>query len=176
MANITFDDFIDQQIAPTDEPEVDWDKERQEWQQNLSQFYELVRAFMGKYIDQGKVRVRRGTKELHEEFIGRYAVETMTLEIGLNKIEFDPVGTNVIGAKGRVDMCSARGTVKFVLVSEDAAEIGGPRIIERAEPVSEPIEPLKHWAWKIATPPPRVRCLELCEESFQDAIMEVLNA
>ena len=176
MANLTFDDFIDQQTAPTDEPEVDWDKERREWQQYLCQFYELVRTFMGKYIDQGKVRVRQGTKELHEEFIGTYTVDTMALEIGLNKIEFDPVGTNVIGAKGRVDMRSARGTVKFVLVSEDATEIGWPRIIEGAELVAEPIEPVKNWAWKIATRPPRVRCLELCEESFQDSIMEVLNA
>ncbi len=122
------------------------------------------------------MRVRQGTKELHEEFIGRYAVETMTLDIGLNKIEFDPVGTNVIGAKGRVDVRSAKGTVKFVLVSEDATQIGWPRIVEGAEPVSEPIKPVKNWAWKTATQPPKVRCLELCEESFQDAIMEVLNA
>ncbi len=28
--------FIDQQTAPTDEPEVDWNKERQEWQQTYA--------------------------------------------------------------------------------------------------------------------------------------------
>ena len=176
MANDTFDNFIDQQTAPTDEPKVDWDQKRQEWQQYLCQFYELVGTFMRKYIDQGKVHVQQGTKELHEEFIGTYTVKTIALKIGPNRIEFDPVGTNLIGAKGRVDMRSARGTVKFVLVSEDATEIGWRfRIVEGAEPVSESIEPVKNWEWKIATPPPKVRCLELCEESFQDAIMEVIN-
>ena len=178
VANVTFDDFIDQQTAPTDEPEVDWDQKRREWLQYLGQFYERVETFMCQYIDQGSVRVERdGTKELYEEFIGRYTAKTMALEIGRNRIEFDPVGTNLIGAKGRVDMRSAKGTVKFVLVPEDATEIGWRTriILEGDEPESEPVEPVKNWVWKIATPPPRVECIELCKESFQDAIMEVVN-
>ena len=100
----------------------------------------------------------------------------MALHIGASKIVFDPVGTNLIGAKGRVDMQSAKGTVKFVLVPEDAENIGWrTRTFEGPDPIPEPVEPVENWTWKIATPPPRVRLLELCKDSFQDAVMEVVN-
>ena len=178
MANTTFDAFIEQQTAPPPAaPEVDWDQHREEWLQHLDQFYKLVEEFMHEYVDQGKVRLQRGVKELHEEFIGNYSAATMTLDIGPNRIVFDPVGTNLIGAKGRVDMRSDKGTVKFVLVPADDAAIGSMTsiVVVGADPVPEPVKPVENWTWKIATSPPRVLCVELCKDSFQDAIMEVVN-
>lgn len=177
MADTTFSDFIEQQTAPpVDEPEVDWDEKREEWLQHLEQFYQLVEGFMREYLDQGKVRLQRGTKKLNEEYIGDYSVDTIAMDIGANRIIFDPIGTNLIGAKGRVDMQSAKGTVKFVLVPEDATQTGWRnRTFEGPEPIPEPVEPARNWAWKIATPPPKVRCVPLCKDSFQDAVMEVVN-
>ena len=178
MANTAFREFIEQQTAPpAAEPEVDWDQQREEWLQYLDQFYKLIEGYMREYVDQGKVRLQRGTKTLHEEFIGDYSADTMALDIGTNKIVFDPIGTNLIGAKGRVDMQSAKGSVKFVLVPADATAMSWRfRVTEGLEPApKEPVAPVENWAWKIATPPPRVRCLELCKDSFQDAIMEVVN-
>lgn len=175
MADTTFRDFIDQQTAiPT--TTVDWNQQREEWLHHLGQFYHLVEEFICEYVEQGKVRLQRGTKDLREEFIGNYSVDTLTLHIGPNEIDFDPIGTNLIGARGRVDMCSARGTVKFVLVPEDATTtVPRVRVVEGAEPVQEPVAPGQNWTWKIATPPPEVRCVELCKDSFQDAVMEVVN-
>lgn len=161
---------------------MDWDQKRQEWLQHLDQFYKLVEEFMREYVDEDKVRLQRGTKNLHEEFIGDYSVDTMTLDIGPNRLKFDPAGTNLIGAKGRVDMRSAKGTVKFVLVPADATTIGWRSRIDEdgADPAPESDEPVDwkrvdSWEWKIATSPPRVRLMELCKDSFQDAIMEVVN-
>ena len=113
VANSDFSAFIEQQTAPPAAgQEVDWEQEREEWLQYLGQFYALVEEFMGEYVNQNKVRLRRGSKTLNEEFIGAYSVDTMTLDIGPNSVIFDPVGTNLIGAKGRVDMRGAKGTVK----------------------------------------------------------------
>lgn len=117
MANTAFREFIEQQTAPpAADSVVDWQQRRDEWLQHLDRFYKLVEAYMREYVDQGKVRLQRSTKKLHEEFIGDYSADTMALHIGANKIVFDPAGTNLIGAKGRVDLQSAKGTVKFVLV------------------------------------------------------------
>ena len=175
MADTTFRDFIEQQTAPAT-IEVDWGQRHEKWLQDLAQFYKLVQEFMCEYVEQGKVRLQRGTKDLREEFIGNYSVETLTLHIGPNEIDFDPIGTNLIGARGRVDMCSARGTVKFVLVPEDATTtVPRFRVVEGANPVPEPVVPEPNWTWKIATPPPEVRCVDLCKDSFQDAVMEVVN-
>ena len=178
MADTVFGTFIEQQTAPPDpDLEVDWDQQRQEWLQHLDRFYGLVEEYLREYVDQGKVRLQRGTKKLHEEFIGDYSVATMALDIGTNRIVFDPVGTNLIGAKGRVDMQSAKGTVKFVLVPADATAIGWRSriVVEGSDPGPEPVEPVADWTWKIATSSPSGRCVELCKDSFQDAIMEVVN-
>ena len=174
---MTFSEFIAQQTAPTIvNAEVDWDQQREEWLRQLEQFYKLVEEFMREYLDQDKVRLRRGTKKLNEECVGDYSVETIALDIGANRIIFDPIGTNLIGARGRVDMQSAKGTVKFVLVPADATGVGWrTHTFDGPEPIPEPFEPVENWTWKIATPPPRVRCVELCKDSFQDAIMEVVN-
>lgn len=177
MGNTAFDDFIDQQTAKSDGPEIDWDKARREWVQHLDEFYETVEGFLHKYIEADKIRIQHGTKRLHEEYIGSYEVATLAVKIGANVIEFDPVGTNLISAKGRVDMKGARGSVKFVLVPQDVSEFGFKvrDFPNDGESQAETRKPVARWAWKIATHPPRVRCVELREESFQDAIMEVVN-
>ena len=179
VANSDFSAFIEQQTAPPAAGrEIDWEQKREEWLQYLGQFYAQVKEFMGEYVNQNKVRLRCGSKTLNEEFIGEYTVDTMTLDIGPNSVIFDPVGTNLIGAKGRVDMRGAKGTVKFVLVPEDTTAIGWQfRVVVGADPAPEPdpVEPVDRWKWKIATPPPKVRCVELCRDSFQDAVMEVVN-
>lgn len=177
MANSDFNTFIDEQTAPpVAEQEVDWEQQREEWLQYLDQFYGLVEEFMGEYVNRGKVGLRRSSKTLNEEFIGEYSAATMAMDIGRNSIVFDPVGTNLIGVKGRVDMQGAKGVVKFVLVPEGTTVVGWKaRIVVGADPVPEPVEPVERWEWKIATPPPKVRCVELCRDSFQDAVMEVVK-
>lgn len=177
MVNTAFDDFIDRQTADPGDLAIDWDGRRQEWMRHLAEFYETVRTYLHKYVVKGKVRLRHGMKQLHEEHIGSYEARTLAVEIGANTVHFDPVGTNLIGAKGRVDMRGTEGTVKFVLVPDDASGSGfDVRVPEKGEaPPPDERKPTEHWTWKIATPPPGVRCVELREESFQDAIMEVVN-
>ena len=179
MANSDFNAFIEEQTAPpTGEPDVDWEQEREEWLRYLDQFYRLVEEFMGEYVNRGKVGLRRSSKTLNEEFIGEYSATAMAMDIGRNSVIFDPVGTNLIGAKGRVDMRGAKGVVKFVLVPEDATTMGWQvHVTVGANPVPDlkPVKPVGKWEWKIATQPPKVRCVELCRDSFQDAVMEVVN-
>ena len=181
MPNAIFDAFIERQTAPISAPEtppIDWDQERREWVRHLDDFYNSVQQFLRVYIAQGKVKLHTGKKRIHEEYIGKYEVKTLTLEIGSNKLYFDPIGTNLIAAKGRVDMRGARGTVRFVLEPEDAT---GPWLkgyihAEGEEPpVPEQSRAVDSWVWRIATPPPKVDTVDLCEESFQNAVMEVVN-
>lgn len=179
MTHTTFDEFIAEQTAKSDESGIDRDKEIKEWEQQLDRFYNAVEAFLHSYIEEGKVRLHYGKKQLHEELLGNYQVKSLVIEIGSNRICLDPVGMFLIGAKGRVDMIGSYGTVKFVLVPQDSSE---PKISvkirsEKEDPPPEDhLNPIAQWDWKIATPPPNIKYVELREESFKDAIMEVLNA
>ena len=174
--NISFDDFVNQQIAK-EEPPIDWIQVRDDWMKHLDEFYQLAEGFLQKYIDQGKVRITTATKQITEEHIGSYDVKSLEVQIGTVKVRLDPIGTLIVGAKGRVDMHGPYGTVKFVLVSKT---VSSPtiRVILRdssSETKDEPEPIVEEWAWKRRTPPPNIKYIELEEESFLSAIMEVAN-
>ena len=176
MTNMSFDEFVNEQIDKK-EPSIDWTRIRDDWKEHLDEFYQLAEGFLQKYLDQGKVQITRVTKQINEEYIGNYDVESLEVQIGTIKICFDPIGTRILGAKGRVDMLGPHGTVKFVFVSE-AASSPAIRVIQgtSSEVMDEPKDGVDEWAWKIRTRPPNVKYIELEEESFLSAIMEVANA
>ena len=176
MTNKSFDDFINREASK--KAEIDWKAKLDEWKKHLSEFHDKVEKFLKPYIESGKLDLTRRTVNWHEEYIGSYQVEALDILLGDTKITFTPIGTNLIGVEGRVDMTGSRGTVKFVLVQKD---LSGPKINiqirTQSKEVSpeEKIEPIIEWEWKISTPPPRINYMELGEESFQAALMEVVN-
>lgn len=178
MINQSFDQFINQQTEASQKNEVDWATELGDWKRHLSDFYEKVNMFLKSYIVSGKVTLKKRAVELYEECIGSYTVDALDIVLGETKIILMPVGTNLIGAKGRVDMKGPRGTVKFVLVSK-ALSVPKINIQIRTsgeeQPAQEEINPFTVWEWKISTPPPRINYIELEEESFKTALMEVVN-
>ena len=117
----SFDDFVDRQnkIAEA-EQSVDWTKELDEWRDYLRQFKDCIVEFLQEHIEQDKVQLEYKAKYITEENIGSYEVHTITIVIGKTKIELEPIGTLLIGAKGRVDMKGPKGSVKIVLVPKDA--------------------------------------------------------
>ncbi|MBM4023834.1 MAG: hypothetical protein FJ280_00280 [Planctomycetes bacterium] len=59
-----------------------------------------------KWIEGTDLEVSRGTMELDEEALGRYAAPTLTIQDAQGKKVADllPVGAQIIGAEGRVDI------------------------------------------------------------------------
>ena len=176
MTDMSFDDFVNQEIAKK-ESSIDWDQIRDDWKKHLDEFYKLAEGFLGEYVDQDKVRITRATKEINEEYIGSYDVESLEVQIGTTKVTIDPIGSRILGVKGRVDMRGPHGTVKFVLVPKKASSTT-IRVIQGAstEVKNEPEPDIEDLAWKILTPPPNIKYIELEKESFLSTIMEVANA
>ena len=175
----SFDDFVNQQhtMAGDTERSVDWPRQLDEWKRFLEQFNDLVKEFLREYIEQGKMRIEYVAKQIHEQYIGRYEVQAISIVIGNNKVYLDPIGTNLIAAKGRVDMNGPSGTVRFVLVPKDSnAPAIRVRIHDGVGPIHDEVpQEVTEWTWKISTPPPQIRYIELEEELFRDAVMEVVN-
>ena len=175
MAN-TFDDFVNRENQMATNP-IDWDKELKEWLDYLDQFKDSIADYLSEYIDQNKVTLEFVTKRIDEQEIGSYEVDIITIIIGNTRVRLEPIGTLLIGAKGRVDMRGPKGTVKFVLVPKDATgasirvQVVSGDAKKKETKENETIE----WVWKISTPPPRIAYTELQKESFLTAIMEVVN-
>jgi hypothetical protein len=102
----------------------------------------------------------------------------MILKIGPQEITMTPVGTLLIGAKGRVDVVGPAGRARFVLVDREAS---GPKVkvtVSIGQSKARQVEPSPReteWAWKIATNPPTIQYIELTQDSLFQAILEVAN-
>jgi hypothetical protein len=107
---------------------------------------------------------------------GRFAFASRDKDVVL-----DPVGTNLIGAKGRVDMIGDAGASQIRPGRQKAGRGPGVSVAIKTQDEQRQVEEEKEpddveWAWKIATPPPRIKYIEVNAESFFDALMEVINA
>jgi hypothetical protein len=178
--NSDFDAFVKrEQTAAAEGERVDWGKERDEWLGHLTELYEQTESFLAQYIETGQIKVNYRDIELNEENIGSYRARQMILKIGRQEITMTPVGTLLIGAKGRVEVVGPAGRTRLLLVNSEAS---GPTIKVtvsmggKPEPpaVEAPPKQIK-WAWKIATSPPTIRYIELTQDSLFQALMEVAN-
>jgi hypothetical protein len=181
IKNKTFDEFVSrQQETDLETASIDWEKERDEWLTHLRRLYTMVESFLSKYIPSGQIRLEYRSIDLNEERIGSYSAEQMILRIGRQEVDLVPIGTLLIGSKGRVDVIGPAGKAEILLVDHKAPSprslikvtvgVGGKLPVAPSKPTSE-IE----WEWRIVTRPPERRFIEITQESLFQLIMEVAN-
>jgi len=176
---VDFGEFVkSQQTASAKGELVDWAKEREDWLGHLQELYDQTESFLAEYTKTGEIKLHYRDIELNEENIGSYSARQMILKIGRQEITMTPVGTLLIGAKGRVDVVGPAGRTRLVLVNS-AAPAPTIRVnvsigkIEHPAVAAAPKE--IRWAWKIASSPPAIQYIELTQESLFQALMEVAN-
>jgi hypothetical protein len=182
MARTDFDKFVQRKKA---EEEIvsafDPKQQLNEWFQYLDALYDKAREFLSSYIQGGTARIEFREIDLNEEFSGPYTVRQLFIHIGSSTITLRPIGTMLIGSKGRVDVHGPRGTVRLVLINKDvthARQLIRVRISVPGDPPPPPEAKSDQieWVWKIATPPPEMSFTDLNENSFFDMILSVADA
>ena len=181
MHNRDFDEFVRRQQQPP--PEIaatDWEKECDEWIQHLKELYTLIDSFLAKYVSSRQIQREYRTIELSEEYIGSYKVQEMVLKVGRQTLHLEPIGTVLIGSKGRVDLVGPAGKTQLLLVDSNAKR---PSDLIRVEvgtggktpaKIDKPAKQIK-WEWRIATRAPERQFVELSQEAFFQLIMELAN-
>jgi hypothetical protein len=176
-----FDEFVKrQQEAASGIASMDWDGERKEWLDYLDKLYKKIESLLHKYISSGQIQLGYSPVELNEENIGSYAAKQMVLKIGPKSVVLEPIGTLLIGSKGRVDIIGPAGRAQILLVDSRAS---GPRSLVHVRVgvggkiPNPPIESRREidWAWKIVTRPPERSFIEITQQSLFQLIMEVAN-
>lgn len=181
MSKRDFDAFINQVNQKTDEQKIDWDRTRDEWLNYLSGFYKTIEGFLEEYKKAGKLSYDYSKKEIFEEYIGSYTVDVMNIRLGEHKVKLEPIGTNLIGAHGRVDLIGANGKVKIGLVNKNYSDTFSIKVSilgeDKEESKTQEIKKAEEieLEWKIATPPPKIKYIELNQEVFFDAMLEVVG-
>ena len=178
MSRQQFEEYIAARAEAPAESAIDWDARRDEWLRRLDEFYGRVEGYLQPYVERGAVCMDFAQRPMREEHVGAYDARALEIRIGPDTICLDPIGTELIGAWGRVDMVGPKGSARFVLVPETLSE---PKveawILQDGEtPPPERELEIDETTWKIATPPPRVLYEEFNDDSFFSAMMEVLDA
>ena len=160
--------------------EIDWTKKKEDWLANLNKLYKEIESWLND-LEQDAVSIKYIDKEINEEHIGVYTARKMILRIADEQVVFDPVGTLLIGAAGRVDMTGKNGQVKFILVPASSTGVQIKVQIKQGGKSEKEIQKSKEdngqeeMVWKIATPPPSIKYIELDADSFSDALLEVIG-
>lgn len=173
-----FKQFVDQKIAEASADPVNWKQEKDDWLCRLMELHTQIATWLAPYIQNHSVKIGKEMVSLVEENIGSYHAPMMTITIGKNQINLEPIGTLLVGARGRVDMKGPKGIARLVLVPKESS---GPSVrVEVILPGQTPspkteLPPVSKWVWKFASTPPRITYTELNEESFLEALMGVAN-
>ncbi len=181
-------------LAHKEREEREWehpDREavKVEWLGYVRQFYDRVlNEWLSELIAAEKVAYEFQSMTLNEEHLGVYQIDTLVLRLADQEVAIEPIGRMVLGVRGRIDMEGVAGKVTFVLVDRDAknkgtaikANIQNIKDADLIEHLSadvktseQPLQP--ELAWKISPPPPSKHLIDLNEDTFSDALLEVLH-
>jgi hypothetical protein len=162
-----------------------WNSQKKEWLSYLSELYKTFEDALKDFTVKGEVSISYDEITITEDFIGSYNVRRMTIDILGHKIVLTPLGTNLIAAKGRVDMTDRRGksnTVRIALVDSlkrgllDHIQV---RILPEGEIPKETERPEREpiiWQWKFVTPPPEGLYIPVNKDTIYTTIMDMVNA
>jgi hypothetical protein len=180
MGTHSFDDFVKRQQESG--RAFDWVKEKDEWLRQLDVLYNSVSDYLHPYVEEGEIKIAYRDATLTEEDVGAYPVKELTITIGRSQVQLEPIGTRILGAKGRVDVTGPRGRLQLLLVDKKAKStndlirftvtIGdGPSQTAPSDASNEPVE----FVWKFLMPPPQRQLLALNKDLFLQFLMEIVN-
>jgi hypothetical protein len=177
-----FDNFLKKEEEKK-KPPVDWNAKKKEWFQHLNKLYADIQEWLNDYIKNERIKLEFSDFDIYEETLGKYTVQELKIYIGNNLAQLTPIGTVLIGTKGRVDLSGPLGTIKLILTDRDATK---PNISFRMvlsdeeekkyEEVQKLVPKKKlDWVWKISSNPPNIHYTELNEDTFYDCLIRVIN-
>jgi len=178
----SFDDFVRrQQESAAEAKNIDWNEEKEEWLAYLGALFKKIEALLSEYVSSGRIQREYKFVRLNEQHIGSHMTKKMLLRIGPQQVELIPIGTLLIGAKGRVDVVGPAGKAELLLVDKKR-DSWRPRALVKVgsggKSQSVPSEPPQkiEWEWRIVTRPPERRLMEITQDNLFQLIMEVANA
>ncbi len=174
MSKKDFEHLLSKHESKEKEDPINWEQQKQEWLSFINQFYTYLETWFEPYKTNGKLSYEYRPYSLTEENIGTYETRTMYVKFAGQDLKIEPIGTLLIGTKGRIDLEGARGRIQFILADRQSKE---PNIrVSIGEPIKNDNPKKIDWTWKIALRDARkIAYEEFNEDNFFDALMEVVN-
>jgi hypothetical protein len=151
MAANRLKEFFREKKAKAGPGDIDWQARKDAWVKAIGELYKTIREeYLAAAVADGMVKISVESKEIMEDYIGRYKVPVLVLQVGQEKAQFFPKGTNIVGATGRIDLVGDMGEVTIVQQVSD------------------------RWA-VVASRTPTLKIIPLDEESLLEALKSVMR-
>jgi hypothetical protein len=121
MATLT--EFLRKQKA-ADHPERRTQRQKA-WLSTLDKLFQKVQSWLAEAEREKLIKVRVEKVSHTEESLGTFEVPRLTLTVDHKKIVLKPIGATIIGADGRVDMVSTKGTYLFLYFADQNKWVHG---------------------------------------------------
>jgi hypothetical protein len=179
-----FDQLVQKETQAVTDPAgkpVDWAAQREEWLKYLDQLYSFSEEALKEYVQAHQVSIDYENVVLVEEYIGRYTARQMIVRIGRKQVRFEPIGTLLVGTKGRVDAIGPFGKVPILLLDSEARSLQDMIKVSVNIGGAAPVPPIPRarreikWAWRIVSRAPDRKITELNKDNFLSLLTEVAN-
>ena len=171
--------------ATSQDEEIDWEAEKTLWLSHLNGLYDQVTSWTAEYTQSGQMRIIQDNVQLREPEIGPYAASVLRIWVGTIEVIMMPIGTAVVGTKGRVDLQGPAGIIRLVLGGKNWTH---PQLVYRQRKYGSATRKAaalqsvadvgvrdEEWTWKVSTNPPSIRYHDLTADTFFEALLKVLN-
>ena len=173
----SFDDFVKEQNKKAKPKKGFNPQERIDiFKKNVDEFYNLVcNEWLKDNIEKDLIKVNRQPVRIYEESLGLYEIDGMNITIGDIVINLRPIGTILIGTRGRIDISYRSRSGMFVLTGENIESpsahieisVNGEKTRKRKYPGRE--------VWKFVDRRGMMSYINLNAEVFQQIIMGLIN-
>ncbi len=155
--------------------EIDWGTQLTQWKKQIDNLYNMIKPWI---VDIGNTKICLQKKTIHEEMLGTYNVEILVATINQSEIKFDPVGSVIVGAWGRVDVMNSlyiKRTLLLVPKQTSGIEIK-VTIANKDEPSTDNSKSanIDKMAWKVLEET-KLELTTLTKELFYDIIAEMVQ-
>jgi hypothetical protein len=101
--------------AQPPQQQIDWDERRKTYLAAVEALYTQIRQILAEPIAQGTIVAQTRPKQLTENFLGTYTIDDLLLLVGNEQVLFSPVGRNISGTTGRVDVVGDRAEATLIV-------------------------------------------------------------
>ncbi|RDE36269.1 hypothetical protein DV713_01400 [Parageobacillus thermoglucosidasius] len=177
MGMENLEEFLTKKKEQAEKNKIDWEQKKQQWLMEITTFYKQIQSFLTPLQEKGLLSFEWEEVKKYEEYLGEYTTRKLYVNFPDQQVVIEPIGKNIIGAMGRIDMIGKNGNVMFLLVDKEAES---PKImVHFGDGLSKGLEKIREtknpeYAWKIATPPPNIKFIDLNKDSFSDALLGVI--
>jgi len=173
----SFDDFVKKQNEKTKSAQAFDPQERIDiFKKHVEEFYNSVcNEWLKDNIDKGLIITKRQLIQVYEESLGMYDIDALDIHIGSIVINLRPIGTILIGTRGRIDISYRSRNGMFVLTGENIESPSAHIVISvNGEKPSKQKDPGRE-VWKFVDRRGMMSYVSLNTEVFQQIIMGLIN-